>query len=299
MSLGKVLKITLFIIVLLVLVLWVLGQLALSGLEKDQPQMFSDPVFDTVAPSISSMFVYPDQPAILVFSKTNGYRHRDAISAARSMFEKMAKKNRWNQFYTENAAVFSPQLLAQFDVVIWSNATGPALNAAQQAAFKSYLLNGGGFVGLHSAGDASHEAWPWYQSQVIRANFTGHPMLPQFQVGTVTTEDTSHPAMRHFPEQWQHEEEWYCFDASPRPSVNVLASLDESDINMLALASRDKVEVGDLAMGDDHPVIWSHDLQQGRVFYSALGHRGEFYQDKNMQTMLKAAIEWAGRLSVD
>jgi len=98
------------------------------------------------------------------------------------------------------------------------------------------------------------------------------------------------------PQQWPHEEEWYCFAASPRDRVDVLARLDEEGINMLALASRDSLEFGDLAMGADHPIIWSHTLGTGRVFYSALGHRAEVYSDKRLQTMMEQAVVWAGQL---
>lgn len=295
MSLGKTLKLVLLITVLAAVLLWVFGQIALRGLEQDQPQMFSEPVFDTVAPELPAALINSDSPAILVFSKTNGFRHREAIAAAREMFEQMAQVNGWQVFYTENGAVMTPQNLKRFSVVVWSNATGPALNDQQQAVFQDYLSSGGGFVGIHAAGDASHASWDWYESEVIRAQFAGHPMLPQFQLGTLTKEG-EHPAMAHFPQQWQYEDEWYCFAASPRDKVNVLATLDESDINMLALSGRDSLTVGDLAMGDDHPIIWHHTIGSGRVFYSALGHKAEAYQDDNIQTMLEAAVVWAGNL---
>lgn len=297
--LYKYLKMALVVLLALTLVLWALGYFALKGLKEDQPQMFADPIFDTLAPVLPlSISQASDgsvrRPSILVFSKTNGYRHREGIAAARKMFEAMAAKRNWLLFYTENAAVFSEQSLAKFDVVVMSNATGPLMNSQQQSAFKSFLENGGGFVGVHAAGDSSHADWSWYQDQLIRAKFVGHPMLPQFQTATVKIEDLSHPAMAHLAKIWQHKEEWYCFESSPRANVNVLASIDESDLNMLSVNSSTGA-VTNMAMGDDHPVIWHHNIGRGRVFYSALGHAAETYQREEIKTMLESAVIWAGR----
>lgn len=298
-SLYKYLKIVLIVLALLALLLWGLGHLALKGLKDDQPQMFAEPIFDTVAPVLPLSINQTNASlarlnSVLVFSKTNGYRHREGIETAREMFEIMADKRGWLLFYTENAAVFSEQSLAKFDVVVMSNATGPLMNSQQQSAFKSFLERGGGFVGVHAAGDSSHADWSWYQDQVIRAKFVGHPMLPQFQTATVTTEDLTHPAMAHLAKSWQHKEEWYCFEASPRANVNVLASIDESGLNMLSINSSTGA-VTNMAMGDDHPVIWHHDIGRGRVFYSALGHATETYQREEIKVMLESAIIWAGR----
>ena len=32
-------------------------------------------------------------------------------------------------------------------------------------------------------------------------------------------------------------------------------------------------------MGADHPVAWSHTVEKGRVFVTALGHNAEMYKD--------------------
>lgn len=213
------------------------------------------------------------------------------------MFSSIAERQNWSLFQTENAAIFSPEILAYFDVVVWNNATGPLLTAAQRQAFKDFLLQGGGFVGIHAAGDASHSDWRWYQQQVIRANFTGHPMFPQFQSTTLLFEtDSNHPAIKHFNRSVNHIDEWYCFEQSPRDKVDVLAVIDEQGMNFMALNSRSQFSFGNLAMGDDHPVIWSHQLGSGRVFYSALGHNVESYRRPDFITMHEQALIWAGRL---
>ena len=107
------------------------------------------------------------RPAILVFSKTNAFRHEEAIPAANALFAEMARDKGWGYFQTENGAAFTPAVLSHFDAVVFNNVSGDVFSPDQQAAFKAYLENGGGYVGLHAAGDNSHKDWGWYINDLI------------------------------------------------------------------------------------------------------------------------------------
>ena len=148
-------------------------------------------VYETRQPALPANL---PRPAILLFSKTNGFRHEEAIPAANALFTQLAKSNGWGIFETENGATFSPEILAKFDAVVFNNVSGDVFAPAQRAAFKSYLENGGGFVGIHGAGGDMKYAWQWYVGDVIGAQFIGHPMSPQFQQATVRIENATHPA---------------------------------------------------------------------------------------------------------
>ena len=65
-------------------------------------------VYETTPPTLPAEI---KRPAILVFSKTNGFRHEEAIPAANALFAQMAKDNGWGYFQTENGATFSPAIL--------------------------------------------------------------------------------------------------------------------------------------------------------------------------------------------
>jgi uncharacterized protein len=183
-------------------------------------------VYETTPPKIPADL---PRPAILVFSKTNGFRHEDAIPAANAMFAQFARDNGWGHFQTENGATFSPAILARFDAVVFNNVSGDVFTPEQRAALKAFIENGGGFVGVHgSGGDFSYD-WKWYVEELIGAQFSGHPMDPQFQQATVRVEDRTHPSTSHLPETWQRTDEWYSFRQSARrPGYNILATLDES-----------------------------------------------------------------------
>ena len=245
---------------------------------------------DSVAPELPARL---DRPALLVYTKTNGFRHGEAIDYGTEVIEEIAKRRGWSVFHTENGAVFNTEALSRFDVAVWHNASGDSLDARQKQAFRGWLEAGGGYVGTHAAGDSSH-SWPFYVDQVIGAKYIGHPMGPQFQDATVIVEDTSHPASRHLPESFVQNDEWYSFEASPRaPDVHVLARLDESSyqpaVKMFFIDQ-------DLRMGADHPLIWWRCVDRGRAIYAAFGHSAQVYESPEVQGFLEGAISWAAGL---
>ena len=207
------------------------------------------PVYETDRPRLPS----EHHPSVLVFSKTNAFIHRDAIPAAKELLARMGEEQGWSVFQTDGGGVFNTDDLARFDVVVWNNVTGDVLTPAQRKAFAGWLQAGGGFVGLHAAGDNSHEHWAWYRDTVIRAQFIGHPTNPQFQQATVRIEQPADPIVGTLGPAWQRTDEWYSFAQSPRaPDLRVLAALDEASYVPRGLFG------ASLAMGADHPVIWKH-----------------------------------------
>jgi len=46
-------------------------------------------------------------------------------------------------------------------------------------------------------------------------------------------------------------------------------------------------------MGDDYSVIWKHRIDNGRAFYSALGHEASSHQQPTYIGVLERAIAWA------
>jgi type 1 glutamine amidotransferase len=248
-----------------------------------------EPVVDRVAPALPAELGANGAVAILLFSKTSGFRHAEAIPACERSVREIAARRGWQVFATENAAVFDDALLARFRVLVANNATGDNWTEAQKNAFRRWLLAGGGFVGVHGAAGTRYRFWDWYTDELLRARFVGHPLLPQLQRARVVVEDHSHPATRTLPGELVHEDEWYSFERSARgPDVRVLARLDEASYAPRAL-------LHDLAMGD-HPIVWSHCPERGRVFYSALGHAPETYRRPEHARMLEGAVAWAAGL---
>jgi uncharacterized protein len=245
-------------------------------------------VYETTPPKLPTEI---KGPAILVFSKTNGFRHEEAIPAANALFAKMAKEEGWGYFQTENGATFSPEILNRFDAVIFNNVSGDVFTKEQRAAFKAFVEKGGGFVGIHGAGGDMKYDWNWYKDALIGAQFIGHPMEPQFQQAVVRVEGKAHPATAGLQDPWERVDEWYSFDKSVRGAgYNVLLTLDESSYSPKGLWS------SDLKMGKDHPIAWWHCQGNGRALYSALGHQGSAYAEPAYAAVLRGATKWALKL---
>jgi type 1 glutamine amidotransferase len=241
-------------------------------------------VYETVPPALPATLV---TPAILVFSKTNGFRHQEAIPAANAAIGEIAKARGWSIFVTENGAAFRPDYLRRFQATVWNNTSGDVLSQDQKDAFRSYVENGGGFVGIHCAGGDPHYEWRWYVETLLGAQFKGHPLNPQFQQATVRMENLQDPVVQGMNREWVRTDEWYSFKTSPRAGpVTVLATLDERTY-------RPKILWMDISMGGDHPVIWKHCVGKGRAFYSALGHSATSYDEPEYRKVLEGAIYWA------
>lgn len=253
------------------------------------------PFFDSDPPTLPTEM---RDFSVLLFSKTNGFPHTEAIKAAKPAFEKMSQKNGWTLFTTDNAAIFNKDQLAKFDVVIWSNATGKNLTEEQRADFKNYMESGGGFVGIHGTGDASHH-WDWYYETLIGANFSHHPLSPQIQAADIHLEcdSTSNFPCLGLPNTTNRADEWYVFFDNPRKNnFTVLYTLDETGLTMngnIPILVKDK----NFGMGDDHPIVWYKCLPNGgRTFYSAMGHTGNSFEESAHLELLERAIKWAGKI---
>ena len=248
--------------------------------------LFPSSQHDTTAPTLPARL---EAPTVLVFSKTNRFRHKDGIRGGLEALRSIAADQSMGIFATENGAVFNDDSLARFDVVVFLNATGDMLNADQERAFQEWLEAGGGWLGIHAAGDGSHAEWGWYMENLIGAEFTAHILGPQFQTATVRTERPEHPISRDLPLAWEAEEEWYSWASSPREKGFMVHAVVDEDTyepvqNLLGRRTS-------LAMGD-HPVAWSNCVGQGRSFYTALGHTAVAFEQPQFRTQLANALRW-------
>ncbi|MBJ6120387.1 ThuA domain-containing protein [Sphingomonas mollis] len=223
--------------------------------------------------------------AVLIVSKTNGWRHIEHIPHSNAVLADIAHSLGRPSYVTENTAVFNDDQLRHFAVVVLNSASGDFLTSDQQAAFRRFVARGGGVVALHAAGDDSHTQ-AWYKDTIIGTKFIGHPGgTDQFQPARIIVDRPHHPIMAGIKLPWSPVDEWYSFDANPAArGMTVLARIDEASYRP---GTR-------LAMGM-HPVIWINPASNARIMYSALGHLPASYDDPNYRRILVNAIRWAGK----
>jgi type 1 glutamine amidotransferase len=231
------------------------------------------------------------KPAILLFSKSTGYRHSESIEAGRKVLQQMARRHGWFLYETEKGGVFNPEQLIQFEAVIFNNTTGRLLNAEQQETVSQYVESGGVLMGIHGSGDFSHNDWPWYQTNLIGASFSHHPLHPHLQAADVHIETNVDPTLtKQLPSTWNHTDEWYIYFDQPQ-AMQVIAYIDGNKIlpngNILLLRGRN------FGMGKYQPVAWLRTVGQGKTFYTSMGHNAAVWKNANFTTLLRNAVLWS------
>ena len=224
------------------------------------------------------------RPQVLVFEKINGFRDNPSVDAARARLRAIAAARGWQIVFTDRGGVMNAADLARFAVVVWNNVSGDALTLPQRAAFRAYLEHGGGYAGIHGSGGDPKWFWDWYADTLLGARFIGHPGRPQFQTATVQVVGENG---RFTPATWPLLEEWYSFDRNPVAGGAVaVAVIDEKDYQQIGYRGES------LSMGY-HPIAWRKAIGAGRMFYTAIGHRPENYDEPHAAALLAEGIAWA------
>jgi type 1 glutamine amidotransferase len=252
--------------------------------------LFPSDAYETSPPENAADIGNGSGLRFLVYSKTNQFRHTEGIAAAQALFAEIAERRCWAVFHTENSAIFDPELLSRFDVVVFASSTGNHASDTQDEAFRSWLEAGGGWVGIHAAGDGSHADWGWYAENLMTGTYLGHILGPQTQEARVVVEDPVHPITRGLPPEFRHEEEWYSWDrGAGEAGFDVLLSVDESSYSPWI---RGLGQEKDISMGE-HPIVWSRCVGSGRAVYTAMGHWGAAYEKDYTKRLLENAARWA------
>lgn len=199
------------------------------------------------------------RPAVLVFSKTEGFYH-SSIPDGNKAIMKLGKERGFVVDTTQDASVFTDENLDRYSAVIFNNTTGNVLNQEQQQAFERFIQKGRGFVGIHAAADTEYD-WKWY-GQLVGAYFADHPRV---QKADLHVQNSDHPSTQELPLKWTATDEWYNY-RDFAPDIEVLVTIDE-----------DSYEGG--KNGSWHPISWYKQHDGGRAFYTGRGHTKESYHD--------------------
>jgi type 1 glutamine amidotransferase len=214
---------------------------------------------------------------VLIFSLTKGYHHA-SIANGNQFFMALGQQYGFGVDTTTDATKFNKDTLARYKAVVWLNTTGDVLNVDQQTSFVQYIHAGGGYMGIHAATDTEFD-WPWYNS-LAGGYFNGHPGPKNVQDGKMITLDKKFPATAHFPDSFQHRDEFYNFKSLKTDSLHFLVRVDEKSY-----------EQG--KMGEFHPMAWYHEFEGGRAFYSAFGHTAESFSTPLIMEHFRKGLQWA------
>jgi len=225
----------------------------------------------------------PSAPSkrLLVVTHTAGFRH-SSIQIAESTLADIGTKN--NLYVTEFCrneaevrARLTPAGLASVDAVFFANTTGN-LGIPDMTAFLDWIAAGHGFLGAHSASDTYHESPAFLD--MLGGEFSEHGAIVETEI---RVDDPSDAAVAHLAPRFRITDELYRFTRNSRGGVHVLLSMDRVPADGVGAAGTP----ADLLMA------WRKEFGRGRVFYTALGHREEVWQDARVQQHLLGALRWA------
>jgi cytochrome c len=225
-------------------------------------------------PTPTALPTQPTSPVrVLMLTATRGFRH-DSIPAANDVMKGLAASSRsFSVDATEDVSSISAGSLAAYDVLFFALTTGELeFTADQKSAVVTFVSQGKGFIGVHSAADTLYE-WADY-GRLVGAYFKEHPWT---QAATVVVEDATHPSTIGLGDRFSMMEEFYTFRDNPRSGVHVLLRLDAASVGA----------------GGDYPLAWTHSFGAGRSYYNALGHFAETWRDPRFQHQVVGAIQWA------
>lgn len=219
---------------------------------------------------------------VLIFSKTNGFRH-GSIDAGITMINEFGQNLNWIVDTTENGADFNEENLSQYDVVVWLNTSGNnLLTEAQQDAFRTFIQNGNGYIGVHAATDTYRDgSWPWY-NELAGAIVQTNPNHTSNNFNATMSVINQHPIVEHLGDSWNKNEEYYYWGESNG------GYLFENNITLLEVE-----QTGNQSYDVARPITWYKEYDGGRSFYTALGHNSSDYSNnEQFRTMMFEAIIW-------
>jgi type 1 glutamine amidotransferase len=220
---------------------------------------------------------------VLVYTRNGeGYVHEN-IAASVAAIQRMGQEYGFAVDVSDDPEMFTVDNLSQYDALIFSNTNNEAFTSDEQrVALQTYIMGGGGFVGIHSA-SGSERNWPWY-SRLLGGTFLRHPPQQDFTVEVV---DRAHPSTSFLADRWDVESDECYYVIGLNPDIKVLLA---ADLTTVEDEERESFP-GDI-FGDRYPTAWYHEFEGGRSWYTALGHRPEQYQDPTLVRHILGGIRW-------
>jgi type 1 glutamine amidotransferase len=246
---------------------------------------------------------------ILFFTKSSGFEHsviswkNGQPSHAEKVLTDLGQQNGWEFTFSKDGSKFSKDYLAQFDTVFFYTSGNlleagtdnqPPMTAEGKQALFDHVKSGKGFVGTHSASDTFHTD---NESKKGPERFTNHgekadPYVRflggEFikhgaqQIAKQTVVDQKFPGFESIGAEYSFHEEWYSLkDFTP-------------DIHVLTVMDAPSMTGGDYAR-PPFPTTWARKEGEGRVWYTAMGHREDVWVNPTFQKILVGGLKWSLR----
>jgi hypothetical protein len=215
---------------------------------------------------------------IAFYTERNDLAHISFVHEANKWFPKMAAQNNFSYDSTNDWSKLNTNYLSQYQVVLFLD-TRPDV-PEQRAAFKTYMENGGAWMGFHFAGFALTPSefpqdWDWYHNEFIGAGqYVSNTWRPTSAI--LRVEDKKHPAVKDLPTTFKSSpNEWYRWEKDIRinPDIKILLSIDSTSF---PLGTGPKQY--EIWHSGYYPVAWTN--KKYRMIYTNMGHNDIDYENK-------------------
>jgi uncharacterized protein len=277
-------------------------------------KFFASLLFSTVFALAAVAAENSPKKKILYFTKSSGFEHsviswkNGQPSYSAKALQELGKKHGWEIVESKDGSKFSKDYLAQFDAVFFYT-TGdlcspgtdkqPPVSAEGKQALFDYVRGGKGFIGSHAACDTFHtaneskkgpdryvnhggQADPYVR--FIGGEFIKHGAQ---QMATNAVTDAQFPGFEKVGRSYALHEEWYSLKDFT-PDIHVLSVMDSPAMK------------GEEYKRPPFPTTWARKEGDGRVFYTAMGHREDIWTNSIFQNILVGGVKWAlGEVKAD
>jgi len=247
---------------------------------------------------------------VLFLSKSSGFEHscikqeNGNPSHVDKVLEGISARMGAKVTSTKDASLINAENLKNYEVVIFyttedlsieGSDKNPPMAKTGVEELLAWIRAGGGFLGYHCASDTFHRREPTPESpylDMLGGEFINHGT--QF-LGNLKVVDQDHPTMANVPQGWEIRDEWYVLTNYMKDKMHVLALLDPSGHLRTEnpLDEEGKKRQADMYSMPSYPVIWCSTEGEGRVYYNAMGHREDVWDNPTFQQTVIDAIHWA------
>jgi hypothetical protein len=238
---------------------------------------------------------------VLFFTKSAGFQHSvvtrkgDELAHAEKVLIEMGKKNGFEVTATKDGRIFTPEKLAEFDVIAFYT----TLDLTQEGTDKSppmpkngkevlfdFIRSGKGFVGFHCASDTFHSQGGKIDPYIrmLGGEFKTHGKQQKSKI--LVAKDTKFPI--EGLKEFEMTEEWYdLYNFNP-------------DMHVIQVQDTKSMEEESYKKQENYPMTWARKEGRGRVFYTSMGHREDVWTNPLFQAVAMGGMAWAaGNVQAD
>lgn len=165
---------------------------------------------------------------------------------------------------TTSRTVLLPEEVERYDVVV-DYRTQHGTREAERDGLLGSVRGGGGYVGIHGAGDIDDRVKPAFR-EFLGGEFLRHPAQSDLRVEVVA----DHPVVEGVEDFDTHDEP---YELAYDDDIEVLAETHHDSFGRM-------------------PVLWTKPYGAGRVVYCSLGHRTDVFRQENFRRIVRNAVRW-------